>query len=415
MNGKFTFIDLFCGIGGFHLALKSLGGECVFACDIDDKCRKTYFDNFGMEPSIDITNPEVKKRIPDHDVLCAGFPCQSFSKAGSRLGFGDTRGTLFNDIVEIIESKGNRKPNYLILENVRNLLGHDGGRTWKVIAANLKRLGYIFQDPPVIISPHQVGVPQFRERVVIIAQRNDLPFNNRMFLKGKLPEVSCNIEDILHKDDEGVDIRPYMLSEHECYIIDTWNEFIQGIEEPLPGFPIWADEFREEYEYANLPSWKQNFIVKNRAFYKRNRGFIDRWLKRHNDLNDIKPSRRKFEWQAQDSERDLWKLILQIRPSGIRVKKPTYFPGLVAITQTSIVGKYKRRLTPREVARLQSFPDDFKFIAEDKVTYRQLGNSLNVEIIKFMASRLLNIDYKFKNELLNNIPTQYHLPINPVL
>lgn len=407
MSKKFTFIDLFCGIGGFHLALSSLGGKCVFACDIDESCRKVYKDNFGIEPVGDITKID-ERDMPNHDVLCAGFPCQSFSKAGARLGLEDTRGTLFFDIVRIIKEC---RPKYLILENVRNLIGHDGGNTWRVISDSLDGLGYIFQNPPIIFSPHLLGIPQFRERVIILAKRKDLPHNSGIYFNGLLREMLCNIDDILHKDKEKINIEPYLLSNEETKIINIWNEFAKGIKESLPGFPIWSDEFKGQYDYSDLPKWKQEFLRKNREFYKRNKDFIDRWLKKHNNLQDVKPSRRSFEWQAQDSERDLWKLIIQIRPSGIRVKKPTYFPGLVAITQTSIVGRLHRRLTPREVARLQNFPDSFKLNMDDKTIYRQMGNSVNVEVIKFFAARLLKIEYQIKEGVEVNNESQIYLPL----
>ena len=138
-----------------------------------------------------------------------------------------------------------------------------------------------------------------------------------------------------------------------------------------------------------MPKWKQNFIIKNRQLYEDNKEFIDNWLEKHKHLKDLAPSRRKFEWQAGNSERDIWKLIFQFRPSGLRVKVGNHFPALVAITQTSILGKRKRKLTPRETARLQSFPDDFKLHPVDSVAYKQLGNAVNVEVIKFLAEKIL--------------------------
>jgi len=387
---NFKFIDLFCGIGGFHLALEKLGGKCVFACDIDETCRKVYAANFKMQPASDITL--VKETdVPKHDVLCAGFPCQAFSKAGARKGFEDTRGTLFFHIARIIS---HHKPKYLILENVRNLVSHDNGDTWKTIAKTLDSLGYVFQNPPVIFSPHLIGIPQFRERVIILAQRKDLPYNDGLyFSEDMLGAVKCDAESILHKKTEKVNLVPYKLSKEETLIIDVWNDFIKGIKGPLPGFPVWADEFKGKYNYAHLPEWKQNFLKKNRKLYADNREFIDKWLEDNNNLEDLAPSRRKFEWQAQDSKRDLWKLIIQLRPSGVRVKKPTYFPSLVAITQTSIIGSQKRNLTPREVARLQSIPDSFKFPVDDSDIYRQMGNCVNVDVIAFFASRLLGVSH----------------------
>ena len=168
---SFKYIDLFCGIGGFHQAMKSLGGECVFASDIDEDCRKTYKANYGIEPVGDITAIDAKD-IPAHDVLCGGFPCQAFSKAGKRLGFEDpTKGTLFFDILRIMKY---HKPKYALLENVRNLASHDNGNTWKVIHSSLKEIGYNLLEEPVIFSPHYLGIPQHRERVYIMCVRKDI-------------------------------------------------------------------------------------------------------------------------------------------------------------------------------------------------------------------------------------------------
>lgn len=395
---KFKFIDLFCGIGGFHLALEELGGKCVLACDIDESCRKVYKDNFKLEPVEDITKLN-ESDVPPHDVLCAGFPCQAFSKAGARRGFEDTRGTLFFHVARIIKK---HKPKFLILENVRNLVSHDNGNTWKTIAKTLSDLGYVFQDPPIIFSPHLIGVPQFRERVVILAQRKDLPDNEGIyFSKDMLKPAKCDITTVLHRKNEGIDLSQYHLSKEEILVIEVWNDFIKGIEGALPGFPIWADEFKGEYDHSGLPGWKRNFLRKNREFYRQNKLFIDRWLRENNNLDDLAPSRRKFEWQAQDSGRDLWKLIIQFRPSGVRVKRPTYFPGLVAITQTSIVGPERRRLTPREVARLQSIRDSFRFPVNERDVYRQMGNCVNVNVIRFFAARLLNIHRPEFDKFLN--------------
>ena len=166
----FKYIDLFCGIGGFHQAMSNLGGKCVYASDIDEDCRKTYEVNYGIKPDGDITKVEAHD-IPQHDVLCAGFPCQAFSKAGNRLGFADeTKGTLFFDICRILKY---HKPKYALLENVRNLASHDKGNTWRVIHDSLVDLGYNVLDEPVIFSPHYIGIPQHRERVFIMCVRKE--------------------------------------------------------------------------------------------------------------------------------------------------------------------------------------------------------------------------------------------------
>jgi DNA (cytosine-5)-methyltransferase 1 len=179
------------------------------------------------------------------------------------------------------------------------------------------------------------------------------------------------------------------LSPSEITWIEAWNEFIEIIttncgHNAIPGFPIWVDEFKTK---SNLripkmtPDWKANFLTKNANFYTQHRKILDPWLKKWNRLSDFPPSRRKLEWQAQDAK-NLWSTVMHFRPSGIRAKKPTYLPALVAITQTSILGDKKRRLSTREAARLQGLPDWFDFMDQpESLTYKQLGNAVNVGVI----------------------------------
>lgn len=397
---KFKFIDLFCGIGGFHQALKDLGGECVFASDIDEDCRKTYELNYGLKPAGDITGISAEE-IPPHDVLCGGFPCQSFSKAGHRLGFGDkTKGTLFFDICRIIEY---HRPKYILLENVRNLATHDHGNTWLTINGSLKDLGYNLLERPLIFSPHYIGIPQHRERIYIMGVRNDIgSINPFSYPKECIPE--CSIESILQNDDKIDNIEQYKLSSELEELIDLWNEFIQNIEvNRLPGFPIWADRLcpLDPHEDLNqYPVWKRNFILKNNDLYIKNSEFIDKWLAKARKHPLFFGAKAKLEWQAgQTNHPDIWKQIFQFRPSGIRVKVNSYFPALVAIVQTSIIGPRKRFLTQRECARLQSFPDSF--IPDDKPAqaYKQFGNAVNVEIVKLLAGHMFgdrNITEKYQ-------------------
>ncbi len=403
---KFKFIDLFCGIGGFHQAMSQLGGECVYAGDIDADCRKTYEKNYGIKPAGDIRKVKACD-IPEHDVLCAGFPCQSFSKAGKRLGFTDeTKGTLFFDICRILEY---HKPKYALLENVRNLASHDSGNTWKIIRDSLLDMGYNVLDNPVIFSPHYIGVPQHRERVFIMCVRKDIgdlpPF---YFNTSKLKP--CSIDDILLKDEDIEDIERYKLKPEQVEWIDNWNDFLQGIKcEKLPGFPVWADCLCElnRCELAKSmdenPKWMNNFINKNNALWAMNKDFIDAWLEKARKNPLFFGAKAKLEWQAGETEYpNLWEHIMQIRPSGLRVKPGTYFPALVAITQTSIVGKRKRYLTPRECARLQSFPDTF--ICDDKKAqaYKQFGNSINVSLVKLFARYMFGdkeLQYQYSKEV----------------
>lgn len=386
----FKYIDLFCGIGGFHQAMSDLGGRCVYASDIDADCRKTYERNYGIKPDGDITKVKASD-IPEHDVLCGGFPCQAFSKAGRRLGFADeTKGTLFFDICRILEY---HKPRYALLENVRNLASHDHGSTWKVIHDSLVDLGYNVIDEPVIFSPHYIGVPQHRERVFIMCVRKDLGELPKFYFNiDKIPE--CSIDDILLDDSEIPDLPKYQLRQDQIEWIDLWNEFIQNIKcEKLPGFPVWADglcpleENRMHKDWDSLPGWHRNFMIKNSELWEQNKEFIAEWLPRARKNRNFFGSKAKLEWQAGTdvTNPDLWEHIMQIRPSGLRVKRGTYFPALVAITQTSIVGKRKRFLTPRECARLQSFPDTFQYDDKSAQAYKQFGNSINVGLVSLFA------------------------------
>ena len=406
IENKFKYIDLFCGIGGFHQAMSDLGGECVYASDIDADCRKTYERNYGIKPDGDITQVEAKD-IPLHDVLCAGFPCQAFSKAGSRLGFKDkTKGTLFFDIMRILDY---HHPKYALLENVRNLASHDHGNTWKVIHDALDNAGYNVIDEPVIFSPHYIGVPQHRERVFIMCVRKDIgslpPF---YFNINKIP--TCSIDDILLNDDEIDDLGQYKLREDQIEWIDLWNEFIQNIKcDKLPGFPVWADSLcslEDNHlvkDWENLPKWEKNFIIKNNELWKDNKDFIAYWLPKAQKNKNFFGAKAKLEWQAGETDKpNLWEHIMQIRPSGLRVKPGTYFPALVAITQTSIVGKKKRFLTPRECARLQSFPDTFQYDDKNAQAYKQFGNSINVDLVKFFARYMFGdteLQYQYSKEV----------------
>ena len=386
---KFKYIDLFSGIGGFHQAMDQLGGECVFSSEIDKYAIETYKKNYNIDASHNVLESDYEdSRIPDHDVLCAGFPCQAFSKAGKRLGFDDeTKGTLFFEVERILS---NHKTKYIVLENVRNLVSHDHGNTWKTIYNHLKALGYRLTPKPIIISPHQLGIPQLRERVVILGiydpdnADKDLDIH---FDKG-IKKDENNIYSIL--EDEPVDSK-YYISKYEEKVLTAWDEFYRGINRDVLGFPVWADYFVKEADEM-MPDWKKTFIRKNNELYNENKMFIDAWLNKYDNLKDFTPTHRKFEWQAGKSIKSIWEGIIQFRPSGVRVKKPTCFPALVAIVQIPIIGERKRRLTVREAARLQSFPDSFIPDDNDQQAYKQFGNAVNVEVIKLAAKKLFEYD-----------------------
>ena len=388
LKGNFKFIDLFCGIGGFHQALQNLGGQCVFASDIDKYAIETYKENYNIDAGINIR--DVKEEdIPQHDVLCAGFPCQAFSKAGHQKGFEDeTRGTLFFEIIRILK---HHKTPYIILENVRNLTSHDNGNTWSVIKNSLKELGYIITETPIIVSPHQFGVPQIRERVVILGVHKSVGIKE---INVKVPEINKNDVDFLSSnilEHDNVN-KKYYISKHEEKVLNCWDEFIHGIKEKVLGFPIWSFEFGKDYDLTelNYPKWKENFVIRNRKLYENNKDFIGAWLKKWDYLQDFTITEQKLEWQCGKDCKSIWDAIIQFRPSGIRVKRPNVFPALVAMVQIPIIGKVKRRLTPREAARLQSFPDSFICNKNDHQAYKQFGNAVNVKVIEYMAKQLFN-------------------------
>lgn len=207
-NPKFTFIDLFAGIGGFRLALQNLEGECVFTSEWDQFAKQTYFANFGDIPDGDITLEETKNQIPkDFDLLCAGFPCQAFSIAGKRGGFNDTRGTLFFDVADIIQRY---KPKAFLLENVKGIKSHDKGRTINTILNVLRNdLGYYVPDPQ-ILNAKDFGVPQNRERIFIVGFRYDLGIKEFEYPEPTIQTTT--IEDIFEENE--VSVKYYLSQAH---------------------------------------------------------------------------------------------------------------------------------------------------------------------------------------------------------
>ncbi len=209
---KFTFIDLFAGIGGFRIALQNVGGKCVFSSEWDKDAQKTYFANFGEVPFGDITKQTIKDCIPENfDVLCAGFPCQAFSIAGYRKGFEDTRGTLFFDVAQIIKD---RRPRVFFLENVKNLKSHNNGNTFQVIENTLKDLGY-YTYTAVLNSMTHANVPQNRERIFIVGFDPKQVPNYKEF---KFPEeivLNATIHDCINYDED--DNRLFYTEDHKYY------------------------------------------------------------------------------------------------------------------------------------------------------------------------------------------------------
>ncbi|MEB2777476.1 DNA cytosine methyltransferase [Algoriphagus sp. D3-2-R+10] len=329
-KADFKFIDLFAGIGGFRLAMQSLGGKCVFTSEWDEQAKKTYAANFGEVPFGDITKEETKKFIPDgFDVLCAGFPCQAFSIAGKRGGFEDTRGTLFFDVAEIIKRK---KPKAFFLENVKGLRNHDKGRTLATILNVLREdLGYYVPDPQVM-NAKNFGVPQNRERIFIVGFRQDLGISE--FEYPEPLEKVVSFEDV--KEEAVVSVKYYLsnqylktLKEHKARHEGKGNGF---------GYEIIPDD------------GIANAVVCGGMGRERNLVYDDR-------LEDFTP-------------------ITHIKGEVNRL-------GI-------------RKMTPREWARLQGFPDKYVIPVADASAYKQFGNSVAVPAIKATAEKILQIITEIK-------------------
>ena len=196
MSGM-TFIDLFAGLGGFRLALESLGARCVYSNEWNKQAQDVYQENFGERPQGDITKVD-EKTIPDHDIVCAGFPCQAFSISGKMRGFEDSRGTLFFDVARIVKEK---KPKVVFMENVRNFARHDGGRTLQVVRSTMEGLGYSFDYK--VLSALDYGVPQKRERVYMVCFRKDLAGDSSSKINFEFPKpfaLTRHVEDFLLPD-----------------------------------------------------------------------------------------------------------------------------------------------------------------------------------------------------------------------
>lgn len=386
---KIDYVELFSGIGAFTQAInliKDIDARCVFASDIDVNCSEVYLKNYGVESLCDITLTK-EEDIPKHDLCFFSPPCQAFSKSGKQLGFDETRGTLIYDVFRILEY---HKPKYILMENVRNLVTHDNGRTISVILNRLHKIGYRTTSLPLILSPHYFGIPQTRERAFLPGiydpENVDKPLKISFDIFYKKDD--CNIKEIINHDFDNDEF--LKITKQEEMVLNAWDEFYNIIKERVIGFPIWFDYFYTLNATSDMPDWKIDFINKNKQLYNNNKEAIDKWARKYKNLRNFTPTQRKFEWQAGEKIKSVWDGIIQIRPSGVRVKAPTTLPALVAIVQIPIIGPLKRRLSVQECARLQSFPENFDFLNKgNQVAYKQLGNSINVTTLNEVLKKLL--------------------------
>lgn len=319
-NGKkITFIDLFAGIGGIRIAFERVGGKCVFTSEWDKLCQITYEENFGEKPFGDITKLNADE-VPNHDILTGGFPCQAFSIIGNKLGFADTRGTLFFDVERILKAK---QPKAFLLENVKQLISHDKGQTLKVILEHLENLGYFVHYK--VLNGLDFGVPQKRERIIFVGFKKNHPFefpNN-----GKETKT---LKDILESDDQ-VDKKHFL-----------------------------SDYFRKK-------------LQKN--------------LKKQNKVPRIRPS----IWHENKSGNiGMHPFSCALRANG-------------SYNYVTVNGE--RRLTPREMLRLQGFPNSFKIVVSDTQARKQAGNSVVIPKIEAVARAMV----RAMNEKPQHRPVQVNL------
>lgn len=410
----FRFADLFAGIGGFHSGLEQNGGQCVFVSEIDKSAYETYKLNWNKE----ITEPwsfssdvreaadNPQKLVPDHEVLVAGFPCQPFSKSGHQRGVNDERGTLFHDIIRILEIK---KPKIVLLENVRNLIGPKHLSDYKMMLEMLRDIGYAVSEAPTILSPHEIpeskgGTPQHRQRLFIggiyvgvkkAKELRDLPAILGRQPFGESISKQWNVKSFLENREHKIThvSTDKRLTPNQELAIEAWQDFFDKFREQnqsgrLPGVPLWSDFWKPNVRIpAGTPQWKKDFISTNRKFYFENQKWIDRWRKQF-QIDNLIPSFRKFEWQARDAKK-IRQCLIQFRPSGIRVKKPDYVPTFVAMSQTPYLGWKKRALLPEESALLQGFPSHFNFGEQNlSATMKQIGNAVQPGVVSVVFSAL---------------------------
>lgn len=307
-----SFIDLFAGIGGFHYALSSYGAECLYASEWDKPAQETYFANFGIMPSGDITKIAADE-IPPHDILCGGFPCQAFSVSGKRLGFDDTRGTLFFDIARIVK---HHNPKVVFMENVKNLVQHDNGRTFKVVQGTMEELGYTMFSK--VLNSGDFGVPQHRERIYMVCFRNDI-------LQGHSFAFPCTNE---------VSALKYLLEKKpkDAKIINRKDIQI----------------YKEASNRDELPNRPIQIGIVNKGGQ----------------------GERIYD------------------PIGHAITLSAYGGGAGAKTGLYLVNGVVRKLSSRECARLQGFPDDFIIHPNLQQAYKQFGNSVTINVLQHIVEEI---------------------------
>lgn len=320
---KLKFIDLFAGIGGFRIAFEKAGYECVYSCEIDQKCQEVYFNNFAEKPVNDITTIDINS-IPDFDVLTAGFPCQPFSICGKRKGFQDTRGTLFFRVCEIIKAKN---PPVILLENVKHLIHQDQGRTLEIILSSLKKLGYEVNYN--LLNSKDFGIPQNRERVIIISTKNKRFNFKKLRKKSPIPKLKnflCEVGNFEYLDPDSYTLIDEPKQQQSGLIFVGYRN----------NKTIWKKGVRPNTHHLSRVHHQPNRIYSVEGI--------------HPTIPSQETSGRFF----------------------------IYLPKENAV----------RKLTIQECYRIMGFPDEFKLHENLGECYKQVGNSVCIPMVSEIAHQL---------------------------
>tara|TARA_B110000858_G_C17791829_1_gene470306 strand:+ start:919 stop:2271 length:1353 start_codon:yes stop_codon:yes gene_type:complete len=445
---KLKFVDLFAGLGGFHIGLSKLGHECIYACEIDKSLNEHYAKNFTLDKEYiwgdvrTIPNQHIKYLKENADMICAGFPCQPFSKAGTQSGFNHLiAGDMFQALFDVINKT---KPEFIFLENVPNLLSHDQGKTYNMMKLRLTEIGYNIKE--TVLSPLDFNYPQTRKRLYIFGIYKKKNSKNDLF---RFPVPIRLHRD--YKSKTGTFILKNKtvkyLEIHKAEKIDMYQDLLNMLENKIGSMltsetiinPLWVMEFGAKYPYTkklyfnknlnnfigsigsfgkkikmqngsliNLPPyaltkkefplWKQRIIKKNRNFMNLHKDIFNKWIKKYK-VDKMLPSYQKFEWNAHSESLDFKNKLISFRPSGIRVRRIYSAPTLITQTTTQIpiiathskiLKKKYRYISYKEALRLQGFSqNDLKYVNQFRNNfYPAIGNAVNVHIIKKIAKEI---------------------------
>lgn len=416
------FIDLFAGLGGFHVGLANNGHKCVFACEIDSELRELYKFNYGIDPFDDVTKIDVTK-IPNHEIICAGFPCQPFSLAGRKKGAECPKsGKLIEHVIRIADY---HSPKFILLENVPNIVTIANGTFWKYLTNSFENIGYKIYHK--IISPVDIGIPQNRKRIFVIGVRKDI--DKGIFNWPKTTGLkTVNLSKILNKNNIYKN-----LESPKTNLLKHWQKLLDQLSiSELRSTSIVAPEFGATYphNFSKLPfaemkkykgaygqsltkckSWKEimqrmpnytkkknkipDWLLKSalytRELYTQNSDLCMEWSKTLEKKNN---SWQILEWRGKFNDLNIYNHLVQFRASGIRILQANVAPSLISMTPTQIpiIPTETRYLSPYEAAKLQNL-HKLKLLPHGTVkSFKALGNAVNAKIIE-VITRNLNIDY----------------------